>query len=121
MQLRPKGKQPYGGAHGNAHLGAVVDRDFVPTGTNVGIVLDGMWVLVDVDDPSDPNAERWIAELDRARTWSQATPRQHATGAERAANPHGRHWLFAAPPGLLESGARNVKIKGAGGAADVRV
>jgi hypothetical protein len=119
LQLRPNAKRPYGGAHGNAHLGAVLDKDFVPTGDNVGIVLDGMWMLVDIDKPADANAQRWIAELERMGTWSQATPRQHASAEDRAQNPVGRHWLLEAPPGLLATGAKNVKIKGADGVTNV--
>lgn len=124
LQLRPGAKQPYGGAQGNAHLGAVVDRDFVPTGKNIGIVLDGMWLLVDIDKPADPVALRWIQELEKLATWKQHTPRQHATPEQRASNPHAIHYLFAAPAGLLEHGAKNSKVIGADGktpVADIKV
>jgi energy-coupling factor transporter ATP-binding protein EcfA2 len=116
LQLRPELKVPYAGASGNAHLGAVAEADFVPTGANVGIVLDGMFALVDIDKPEDPVAVEWIARLDSAYTWSQTTPRQHATPEQRLVNPHGRHWLVRVTPELLNDPMiANTKIIGADG------
>lgn len=99
MQLRPSEKVPYGGTTGHARLGAVVDASFVPVGRNVGIVLDGMFIAVDIDHPSDPVAQSWMAQMDTLATWQQATPRAKATPEDRAANPRGHHWLVAVPPG----------------------
>lgn len=112
LQLRPMAKQPYGGATGHAHLGAVLDADFVPAGRNVGIVLDGMFIAVDIDQPHDPVAQDWMAQMVQLGTWQQATPREKAQPADRALNPHGHHWLVAVPPGYAGG---NSEIVGAHG------
>jgi hypothetical protein len=114
VQLRPRSKQPYPGASGHAHLAAVADADFVHVaGANVGIVLDAMYLAVDIDRPADPGGAAWIAHLAGLGTWQQTTPRQHATPADRARAPSGRHFLFRTPPGWC---GRNGKVYGEGGA-----
>jgi hypothetical protein len=85
VQLRDGRKRP---ATSTGHLAGVVGDDFVPLGQNVGIVLDGQFVLVDADRAVP---EDWAVRL--PTTWKQKTPR-------------GTHWIYRLPPGFQGTNAK---------------
>lgn len=89
-----------------------MDAEFVPVGRNVGIVLDGMYIAVDIDKPADPTAQQWIEQMLMLGTWQQATPREKASAEDRAAVPHGQHWLVSVPPGFAGTNAKIVNAEG---------
>ncbi len=82
INLREDSKAP---ASSHGHKDAVPQDEFVQTGTNVGIVLDGMFLLVDIDH--EENSE---ARLLSSRVLEEG-PRVHKT-------PRGHHFLFRVPP-----------------------
>jgi hypothetical protein len=97
VQLREGRKRP---ATSHGHLSGVIADDFVALGQNIGIILDGMFALVDTDRPGQ--SEEWDAKL--PQTWMQATPR-------------GVHRLYRVPQGFEGSGqvkwaAGEVKARG---------
>lgn len=69
----------------HGHKDAVPQGEFVQTGTNVGIVLDGMFLLVDIDHEENDEARALSARV------LEAAPRVHKT-------PRGRHFLFRTQP-----------------------
>jgi hypothetical protein len=69
--------------------------DFLQLGQNVGIVLDDMYLAIDIDRP-DAEAARFLAKrLAEHPTWQQKTG-------------HGRHYLYTIPDGWHGT---NVKLK----------
>lgn len=96
VQLRDGLKEP-ATAHGHHSSDPV--SDFFELGQNVGIVLDGQYIAVDLDRPDTLEGLRLAKQLDGIATWRQKTP-------------HGRHWLFRTPAGLAIG---NVKLRAADG------
>lgn len=81
VNLRENSKAP---ASNHGHHDAVPMNEFVQTGSNVGIVLDGMFLLVDIDHIEVPEAQQISAKC------LELTPRVHKT-------PRGTHFLFRTP------------------------
>jgi hypothetical protein len=97
LQLLDNLKRPRSGGHG--HLDAIPYHDFIPFGTNVGIVLDATFLAIDIDREC---AESRVLEerLAEYLTWCQETP-------------HGKHWLFRFTHG---SSTGNTKLRNKNGA-----
>lgn len=83
-QLKDHSKAP---ASARGHHDAQPAAEFYALGQNVGIVLDGKFIGVDIDRPDIDEARFLAKRLDETGTWRQRTP-------------HGRHWLFRIPAGL---------------------
>lgn len=83
VQLRKRRKQPLAGK--GETVVAVLAENFKPLqGHNVGIFLDGMFIVVDADDFSHPHLLNFLERL--PVTWTQTTPK-------------GRHYLYRVPVG----------------------
>ncbi|MDE2097394.1 MAG: AAA family ATPase [Patescibacteria group bacterium] len=91
--LRPSEKTPY---TEHAHKDAVPLADYADVGGNLGIALDGQFLLVDFDAPH-PDVATWAARLDAHPTWMQQARR-------------GVHRLYTVPAGYRAS---NTKITAA--------
>ena len=98
INLREGSKAP-ASAHG--HHDAVPQDVFVQTGTNVGIVLDGMFLLVDIDHEENPEARALEARCREMGPWEQKTPR-------------GRHFLFRTQPDWRGTNIRLLDKNGTG-------
>jgi hypothetical protein len=85
LNLRENSKVP---ASSHGHHDALPQDKFVQTGNNVGIALDGQYLLVDIDDWSNRAAVDLAEEILSLNPppWGQKTP-------------HGNHYLFSVPPG----------------------
>jgi len=81
INLREGSKAP-ASAHGQ--YDAVSQDEFVQTGSNVGMVLDGMFLLVDVDHEDNGEARLLSERCREMGPWEQKTPR-------------GTHFLFRLP------------------------
>jgi len=95
-QLHDGAKEPTS-AHG--HHNNEPWSDFYALGRNVGIVLDGQYIALDIDRPDADEARFLAKRLDDEATWRQKTP-------------HGRHWLFRVPAGFRPG---NGKLRDANG------
>lgn len=101
--LRPKTKKPLSGTRG--HHDAVPALEYIDLGGNIGIALDGTFLVVDFDR-DHPMRVQWEAQL--PVTWTQETP-------------GGVHRLYRVPDGWR---SKNVKITPDGGetlVGDVKV
>lgn len=87
--LRPRSKKPLSGTRG--HHDAIPLPEYIDLGANIGIALDGQFLVVDFDREHSMRS-RWEHEL--PPTWSQRSP-------------GGVHRLYRVPEGWH---AKNVKI-----------
>lgn len=91
INLRENSKVP---ASFNGHHDGLRAEDFVQTSRNIGIVLDEMFLLVDIDHWNE-DSEEFIDRFSETPTWTQLSPR-------------GRHYLFRTPSGWRGT---NIKLK----------
>jgi AAA domain/Bifunctional DNA primase/polymerase, N-terminal len=95
LQLRDGSKEP---ATSHGHHDAAPIADFYELGRNVGIALDGQYLVVDIDRDC-PESRDLQARLNTLGTWSQKTPK-------------GRHFLFYFSDGFrTENGPKNGKLR----------
>lgn len=88
FQLKPLSKEP---ANTNGHHGGESQEFFVPTNDNVAMVLgneaESQYVVLDIDNPSDPTAVALMAEAVKAPTRVVETP-------------HGFQYIWTSPKAL---------------------
>ena len=88
FQLRPLSKEP---ANNAGHHGCEDQEFFVPTNDNVAMVLgneaESQFVVLDIDNPSDPTAMALMAEAVKAPTRVVETP-------------HGFQYIWTSPKAL---------------------
>lgn len=84
IQLRDNAKEP---ATRHGHHSGVPLADLPALGRNIGIVLDGRFIAVDIDNPHAEQARFLERRLAEHPTWQQKTG-------------HGRHYLYRVPQGF---------------------
>lgn len=90
IYLAPNSKAPDGKRFPKGHLNAIPCPDVITE--NYGIVLDGQYIVVDIDSPKD-------CDLTFFPTWEQATKK-------------GRHLLYKAPPGFKGQNRKLINAQG---------